>query len=101
MTNYLYSVILELTPTTTSTLPATMGHLAHALFLDLISQVDPALAARLHDEPNYRPFTISPLNGVKVQDDTLFLHPNQLCSLLITLLDCGTLLQNLSMFFFE
>ena len=101
MTNYLYSVILELNSTTTCTLPATMGHLAHALFLDLISQVDPALAARLHDEPNYRPFTISPLNGVKVQNDTLFIQPNQLCSLRITLLDGGTLWQNLTRCFLE
>lgn len=99
--NYLYSVILELNSTTTCTLPTTMGHLAHALFLDLVGQVDPALAERLHDEPNYRPFTISPLNGGKLQDDTLFIRPDQLCSLRITLLDGGVLWQNLSRCFLE
>ena len=99
--SYLYSVLLELSPTSTFTLPATMGHLAHALFLDLIRQVDPPLSARLHDEPNYRPFTVSPLNGVKVQNDTLFIKPNQLCTLRVTLLDGGTLWQNLSRCFLE
>ncbi len=99
--NYLYSVLLELTPTSTSTLPATMGHLTHALFLDLIRQVDSPLATRLHDEPNYRPFTISPLNGAKVQNDTLFIKPGQLCNLRVTLLDGGTLWQNLSRCFLE
>jgi CRISPR-associated endoribonuclease Cas6 len=99
--NYLYSVILELAPISACTLPATMGHLAHALFLDLIRQVDPPLATRLHDEPNYRPFTISPLNGVKVQNDTLFIKPGQLCNLRVTLLDGGLLWQNLSRCFLE
>lgn len=99
--NYLYSVLLELTPTAASTLPATMGHLAHALFLDLIRQVDHPLATRLHDEPNYRPFTVSPLNGAKVQNDTLFIKPGQLCNLRVTLLDGGTLWQNLSRCFLE
>ena len=99
--NYLYSVLLELTPISACTLPATMGHLAHALFLDLIRQVDPPLATRLHDEPNYRPFTVSPLNGVKVQNDALFIKPGQPCNLRVTLLDGGTLWQNLSRCFLE
>jgi CRISPR-associated endoribonuclease Cas6 len=101
MKNYLYSVLLELSATSSCTLPATMGHLAHALFLDLIRQVDPPLSARLHDEPNYRPFTISPLNGVKVHDDTILINPNLLCNLRVTLLDGGTLWQNLSRCFLE
>src|SRR5438128_5587508 len=89
--NYLYSVVLELSSITSCTIPASTGHQAHALFLDLIKQVDPALASRLHDEPNYRPFTVSTLNGVKVQNDMLFLHPDQLYRLRVTLLDGGVL----------
>src|SRR5258708_23905066 len=99
--SYLYSVLLELSPTSTFTLPASVGRLAHALFVELIRQVDPPLSARLHDEPNYRPFTVSPLNGVKVQNDTIFIKPNQLCTLRVTLLDGGTLWQNLSRCFLE
>src|SRR5689334_21398352 len=72
MTNaYIHSVVLELQATNTAALSATMGHQAHALFLNLIKQVDPALAERLHDEPNYRPFTVSPLSGVPVQGDCI------------------------------
>jgi CRISPR-associated endoribonuclease Cas6 len=90
-TPYLYSVVLELRASNQAVLPLTMGHLAHALFLDLIRQVDPALAARLHDEPNYRPFTVSPLIGVPGQGDRLRLQPGHPARLRFTLLDGGTL----------
>lgn len=90
-TPYLYSVVLELRAINQAALPLTMGHLAHALFLDLIGQVDPALAARLHDEPDYRPFTVSPLDGVPVQGESLRLQPGHAARLRFTLLDGGTL----------
>jgi CRISPR-associated endoribonuclease Cas6 len=97
MTNaYLHSVVLELQVTNNAALPATMGHQAHALFLDLIKQVDPALATRLHDEPNYRPFTVSPLSGVPVQGDSITLRAGQTARLRITLLDGGQLWRCLS-----
>ncbi|MDQ2805955.1 MAG: CRISPR-associated endoribonuclease Cas6 [Chloroflexota bacterium] len=91
MSNYLYSVVLELRATNAAALPPTMGHLAHALFLDLIGQVDPVLAARLHDEPEYRPFTVSPLGGVVVQGEGIRLQPGQPARLRFTLLDGGAL----------
>src|SRR6266571_5317799 len=101
MSKYLYSVVLELSAANTATIPATMGHLAHGLFLDLVRQVDPALSARLHDEPGYRPFTVSPLSGAQVQNDMLLLEPGRPCRLRITLLDGGALWQNLSRCFLE
>lgn len=55
------STILFLTPTEDVTLPATMGHLAHAAFLDLVRQVDPELSQKLHDQPRNVPFTCSRL----------------------------------------
>ena len=54
---YLYSVILEISAHTDSQLPATTGHQTHALFLDLVHQIDSGLSARLHDDPHYRPFS--------------------------------------------
>lgn len=99
--NYLYSVVLELHAVNAATIPATMGHQAHALFLNLIKQVDPALSARLHEEPGYRPFTVSSLDGVRVQDDGISLQPGQACRLRVTLLDGGQLWQCLSMYFLE
>jgi len=55
------STILFLTPTEDVSLPATMGHLAHAAFLDLVRQVDPDLSQRLHDQQRNVPFTCSRL----------------------------------------
>jgi len=99
--NYLYSIILELSPTTDATLPPTTGHQAHALFLNLIQRVDPALATRLHNEENYRPFTVSPLRGATQKDAKLILRTGQIYSLRVTLLDGGTLWQCLSQRFLE
>jgi CRISPR-associated endoribonuclease Cas6 len=55
------STILFLTPTEDVALPATMGHLAHAAFLDLVRQADPDLSQRLHDQQRNVPFTCSRL----------------------------------------
>ncbi len=101
MKNYLYSIILELSPTTDATLPPTTGHQAHALFLNLIQHVDPALAIRLHNEENYRPFTVSPLRGAIQKDAKLFLRTGQAYSLRVTLLDGGSLWHCLSQRFLE
>jgi CRISPR-associated endoribonuclease Cas6 len=90
--NYLYSIILEISATSDTTLPATTGHQAHALFLDLIQHVDPALATRLHNQENYRPFTVSPLRGAIEKDTKLFLRTGHVYSLRVTMLDGGSLL---------
>jgi len=78
-----------------------MGHQAHALFLDLVRQVDPALSSRLHDEQEYRPFTVSMLNGANIRSDTAFLQAGQTYRLRVTLLDGGPLWQSLSAHFLE
>ena len=64
----LYSIILELCAVNTATIPAHRGDHTHALFLDLVRQVDAELSSRLHDEPEYRPFTVSVLHGARVSD---------------------------------
>lgn len=101
LTNLLYSTILELTATSPTSIPASMGHQAHALFLDLVRQVDPALSSRLHDEQDYRPFTVSMLNGANIRGDTVFLEAGQVHRLRVTLLDGGPLWQRLSAHFLE
>ncbi len=98
---YLYSIVLELSATSTTTIPASMGRQAHALFLDLVRQVDPALSSRLHGEPEYRPFTVSMLSGVNIRDGKAFLQAGQLYRLRVTLLDGGHLWQCLSAYFLE
>src|SRR5947207_15782201 len=99
MKHYLYSIILEVSATSDATLPPTTGHQAHALFLDLIQHVDPTLSTRLHNEENYRPFTVSPLRGAREKDTMLFLRAGQIYFLRITLLDGGSLSQCLSQHF--
>lgn len=59
----LYALIIRLTAAHTGHLRATQGHLAHAAFLHILQQVDPALSAALHEADGRKPFTISPLEG--------------------------------------
>ncbi len=96
MTNYLYSLILELTPTTSMSIPALPGDHTHAFFLDLVRQTDPSLSARLHDDPHYRPFTVSALSGAQERNTTLFLQTGQIYRLRFTFLDGGPLWHCLS-----
>lgn len=64
----LLSLVLELRPEAAPgrALPAWWGAAAHALLLSAVRQVNPGLAARLHDEQGPRPFTTSTLMGVGV-----------------------------------
>jgi len=64
----LYALIIRLIPAAAGALPATVGHLAHAAFFDILRQVDPSLAAEWHDKPGRKPFTISPLYGYEMRE---------------------------------
>ncbi len=97
--NYLYSLILELTATNTTSIPALRGDHTHALFLDLVRQTDNDLASRLHNEPEYRPFTVSLLLGAIAHDGHYAIRAGQSYRLHITLLDGGSLWQRLSSHF--
>jgi CRISPR-associated endoribonuclease Cas6 len=97
----LYSVLLELQALHEAQLPTTMGHQIHAMFHQLLSRVDSALSARLHDEPGHRPFTLSPLLGGTVQGDHVTLHPRETYQVRVTLLDGGHLWDCLSTLFLE
>ncbi len=97
----LYSTLLELRAKHEATIPVTMGHLAHALFLNLVKLFDPALSSRLHDEPGYRPYTISPLSGGTRVGEHIVLRRGQPCHLRITLLDGGMLWHALQTHFLE
>ncbi len=99
--NMLHSILLELVVRHTAAIPVTMGHLAQALFLNLVKQFDPVLSMRLHNEPAYRPYTISPLSGGTRVGERFRLHPGQRCHLRITLLDGGALWQALQRHYLE
>jgi CRISPR-associated endoribonuclease Cas6 len=63
----LISLVLTLRPLPTNrpadSWPDWWARAAHALVLDLVQQVDPGRAARLHDDQGVRPFTVSTLMG--------------------------------------
>jgi CRISPR-associated endoribonuclease Cas6 len=55
----LCSTVVTLTPTQEATFPANQGRAVYALFLCLVDGADTALAARLHEEAQVKPFTCS------------------------------------------
>jgi CRISPR-associated endoribonuclease Cas6 len=57
----LYSLLLSLVFEAAADVEPTTGPFAHAVFLDWVRQVDPVLAAELHDRDGPKPFTVSPL----------------------------------------
>lgn len=59
-----YSMLIPLTPTTDAPVAQIHGPAIQAMVLQRIQQVDPGLAAQLHDAPGSRPFTLSPLGTV-------------------------------------
>ena len=101
MKSLLHSITLELCAANTTTIPAHRGDHTHALFLDMVRQVDAELSGRLHDEPDYRPFTVSTLHGARVNDGVQVLQAGQVYRLRLTLLDGGGLWQRLSGHFLE
>ncbi len=94
--SYLYSLVLELTAVNSTSIPALRGDHTHALFLDLVRQTDTDLASRLHNEPEYRPFTVSLLQGTVTRDGRYSIRAGHSYWLHITLLDGGSLWQRLS-----
>lgn len=56
-----FSIIINSAPKADVPVSHVQGPVLQAMFLHLMEQVDPEVSARLHDEPGYRPFTLSPL----------------------------------------
>ncbi len=93
----LTSVVLELQAQCDAALPTTTtGHQIHAIFHRLIARTDTALSTRLHNEPGYRPFTLSPLLGVRHNGDRLQISAGRAYHVRATLLDGGHLWHCLS-----
>ncbi len=97
----IYSVLLELRAEHHASLPATTGHLIHAMFHQLLTRIDPALSVRLHQEQGHRPFTLSPLLGGSLKDNRVVLIKGTTYQIRITLLDGGYLWHCLSTLFLE
>ena len=84
----LYALIIRLVPQQSGTLRATVGHLAHAAFLNILRQVDPALSEKVHNLNGRKPFTLSPLHGYGYgKKGKLHIRSGQPGWLRVTLLD--------------
>lgn len=64
-----HSLVLNLVPETVIPLGFTTGKHLHALFLTLVSTVDPELGNQLHANQPHKPFTLSPLQLASPQID--------------------------------
>lgn len=62
-----FSLVLQGYPNDDVPVAHVQGPILQAMFLSLIRQVDPVLNQRLHDESEYRPYTLSPL-GIVAQN---------------------------------
>lgn len=72
----LTSLVLELQSTAAGLVPLNHGRASHALFLRLVGERQPALAAELHDAAGPKPFTCSNLVGGRRQGSQLAVSPN-------------------------
>ncbi|PIE35701.1 CRISPR-associated endoribonuclease Cas6 [candidate division KSB3 bacterium] len=90
-----FSIFLQVYPHDDIPLGQAQGPALQGMFLSLIRAVDPAAAARLHEENRYRPYTLSPLGlGDRPQHFLGFCPPREpvlkagtACHLRITLLE--------------
>lgn len=85
------SITCQLQATNHAHVFATKGEAEHAAGHDLFRQCDPVYARRLHDEPGYRPFTISSMEYVHKQGNSFEMYPGDHCFLHITSFDGGYL----------
>ncbi len=90
-----FSLIIQGYPQQQVPVAHVQGPILQAMFLNLIKQVDPSLVTRLHDNPGYRPYTLSPLGIAEENRDfqgywlprNHLLSANTLCYIRITFLD--------------
>ncbi|HJT56779.1 MAG TPA: CRISPR system precrRNA processing endoribonuclease RAMP protein Cas6 [Ktedonobacteraceae bacterium] len=96
----LFSILLRLHPTEAGMVSPSSGSQAHAAFLDIVRQNDPALAEALHRPNQRRPFTVGLLQGFNhlsarqleeavMKNQKVLVSPGQVYWLRITMLDAA------------
>jgi CRISPR-associated endoribonuclease Cas6 len=96
----LFSILLRLHPTEPGLVSPSSGSQAHAAFLDIVRQNDPALAETLHQPNQRRPFTVGLLQGFNhlsskqleeavMKNQKVSVSPGQIYWLRITMLDAA------------
>jgi CRISPR-associated endoribonuclease Cas6 len=90
-----FSILIQAYPKTDVPVAHVQGPILQGMFLELIRQVEPDMNQHLHDDSQYRPYTLSPLGlGEQIDHfDGFRIPPNRLlragtpCALRITLLE--------------
>jgi len=86
----LFAIVVKLVASQDATLPATQGHHAHAVLLQIIRAVEPELAAALHAGDGRKPFTVDQLRGTNPAGaGRIGVRAGQQVTLRFTLLDAA------------
>ena len=80
----LLSAVIALQARKEALLPPYLGKAAHALFLRLVATADPNIGAKLHDDSEAKPFTVSGLIGMPRRSATMHINAGQACLLRFT-----------------
>ncbi len=80
------ALMFTLRPAQAGTVPANLGRATHAAVLRLIGSADPHLAARIHDDAQVKPLTVSNLLGLPTRSKTVAVTPDMEYGLRVTLL---------------
>ncbi|MGB2853871.1 MAG: CRISPR-associated endoribonuclease Cas6 [Dehalococcoidia bacterium] len=80
----LLSAVIALQVRKEALLSPYLGKAAHALFLRLVAIADPRMGARLHDDSEAKPFTVSGLMGLPGRIETVRINAGQACFLRFT-----------------
>lgn len=85
----LVSAIIRLEARQVAPLPFHLGRAAHALFLRFIGEADPKMAARLHEDNEAKPFTVSDLMSQSAASRRAATYPGQVYFLRFTTCEAG------------
>ena len=80
------SIVFTIRPLTEARVPALLGRAAHAAVLRLIADVDPSLAAQIHDDDGPKPLTVSHVLGLDARNHAALVRPDGRYHLRVTLL---------------
>ncbi len=85
----LLSAVIALQARKEALLPAYLGKASHALFLRLVAAADPIMGAKLHDDSEAKPFTVSDLMVLPGSRVTAQVAAGQACFLRFTSYEDG------------
>lgn len=89
--NEIYCILAVLRVVANTLITAPTEQTIHGAFLHLIRQYDSSLSVRLHNAPGPRPYTLSLLSTIHVEDGKALIRHDQDYHIRVTLFDDGTI----------